>query len=266
VRWKSPLAAKKLFALFQKAPTQEEQIAYAAQLRLVTLGWPKGARETYFRWFLRAEFNRAGNLAKFIADIRKDAIETLPDSEKEALAAVLNAAPEVQPAPPMASRLFVKNWSTVELAGLVEPLMKQPRNLARGRQLFQETGCTVCHLFKNEGGAVGPDLTLSGSKFGVRELVESMTEPSKTISDQYGTTQVTLKNGDVFSGRKVNEGPQLITIQENVFTSSDVRDFALKDVAKIEAFPVSLMPPGLINSCHPDEVADLLAWLISGSK
>jgi hypothetical protein len=51
-----------------------------------------------------------------------------------------------------------------------------------------------------------------------------------------------------------------------VFTSSDVRDFARKDIAKVEASLVSLMPPGLINTCHPDEVADLLAWLQSGSK
>jgi putative heme-binding domain-containing protein len=266
VRWNSPLAARKLFALLQKAPTQEEQISYAAPLRLVKDGWPAGARETYFRWFLRAEFNRAGHLARFIADIRKDAMESLSDNEKKDLAAVLNASPEEQPAPPMASRLFVKNWTTQELGDLVEPLMKQPRNLERGRQVFRETGCTVCHLFKAEGGAVGPDLTLSGSKFGVRELIESMTEPSKTISDQYGTTQVTLKTGEVFSGRKVNEGPELVTIQENVFTASDVRDFARKDLLKIEASPVSLMPPGLINTCHPDEVADLLAWLLSGSK
>jgi putative heme-binding domain-containing protein len=144
--------------------------------------------------------------------------------------------------------------------------MKEARNLERGKQLFRETGCTVCHLFKSEGGAVGPDLTLSGSKFGVRELIESMTEPSKTISDQYGTTQVTLKSGETFIGRKVNEGPELVTLQENVFTSSDVRDFARKDISKVEASLVSLMPPGLINTCHPDEVADLLAWLQSGSK
>jgi putative heme-binding domain-containing protein len=109
-------------------------------------------------------------------------------------------------------------------------------------------------------------LTLSASKFAIRELLESIVEPSKTISDQYGTTQVTLKNGDSFVGRKVNEGPQLITLQENVFSPSDVRDFPLKDVSKIEASPVSLMPPGLANTCQPDEIADLLAWIQSGIR
>jgi len=266
VRWKSPLAAQKLFPLFQRAYTQEEQIGYAAALRFVSEGWPAGSREIYFRWFLRADFNKAGHLAKFIADIRNDAIASLVPEEKEALEKVLSAPPEVQPAPPVASRLFVKNWSTDELVAEVEPLLNGKRDIERGKTLFRETGCVACHLFKNEGGVVGPELTLATRKFGVRELIESLTEPSKTISDQYGTTQVTMKNGDIFVGRKVNEGPDMLQLQENIFTSSDVRTLKHSDISKSEASPISLMPPGLINTCHPDEVADLFVWLQSGSK
>lgn len=162
-------------------------------------GWPAGSREIYFRWFLRAEFNKAGHLAKFITDIRNDAIASLAPEEKLALEKVLSAPPEVQPAPPVASRLFVKNWSTNELVAEVEPLLNAKRDIERGKTLFRETGCVACHLFKNEGGVVGPDLTLATRKFGVRELVESLTEPSKTISDQYGTTQVTMKTATSLS-------------------------------------------------------------------
>jgi hypothetical protein len=57
-----------------------------------------------------------------------------------------------------------------------------------------------------------------------------------------------------------------LQIQENIFTASDVRSFARKDIQKVEVSPVSLMPPGLINTCHPDEVADLIAWLQAGAK
>ena len=265
-RWKSPLAAQKIFPLFQKAPTQEEQIAFAAALRLVPDGWPQGAREAYFRWFLREQFNKRGDLALFIANIRRDAVASLSPEETIALDKVLNAPPEAQPLPPVASRLFVKNWTTEELVAEVGPLLKAPRDLKRGKSIFRETGCIACHVFKDEGGAVGPDLTLAGGKFGPRELIESITEPSKVISDQYGTTQVTLKNGDVFVGRKVSEGPDGVQIQENIFAASDVRSFPRKDIQKIEASPVSLMPPGLINTCHPDEVADLIAWFQSGGK
>ncbi len=31
-------------------------------------------------------------------------------------------------------------------------------------------------------------------------------------------------------------------------------------------FPVSMMPPGLINALNPEELQDLLAYLLSGGK
>ena len=266
VRWNSPLAAQKVFSLFQKAASQEEQVSFAACLRLVKAGWPAGAREQFFRWFLREEFNKAGNLGKFMADIRKDSIASLSDAEKLALQPVLEAKPESRPAPPLASRLFVKNWTTAELLARVEPLMQQARQPEKGAALFRETGCVACHAFKGEGGAVGPDLTLLGGRFSVREIIESMTEPSKVISDQYGTVNVQLKDGTSHLGRLVNEGPDLVQIQENLFIPSDVRDFSRKDVAKLEVSPISLMPPGLLNTCHPEEVADFVSWLVSGLK
>jgi putative heme-binding domain-containing protein len=265
VRWKSPQAAQEIYPLFEKAPSQEEQMSFAASLRLVSEGWPEGAREKFFRWFLREEFHKAGNLAKFIADIRKDAVASLTDAEKVALEKVLSAPPESRPAPPVASRLFVKDWGTDELISQVEPLLKTKRDIERGKALLRETGCAACHLYRGEGGAVGPDLTLVGNRFTVREIIESMTEPSKVISDQYGTTLVALKNGTSYAGRMVNEGPDLVQIQENIFVPSDVRDFSRKDILKLEQSPLSLMPPGLLNTCHPDEVADLIAWLQKGA-
>jgi putative heme-binding domain-containing protein len=265
VRWKSPQAAQEIYPLFDKAPSQEEQMSFAASLRLVSEGWPEGAREKFFRWFLREEFHKAGNLAKFITDIRKDAVASLTDAEKVALEKVLSAPPESRPAPPVASRLFVKDWGTDELISQVEPLLKSKRDIERGKALFRETGCVACHLYRGEGGAVGPDLTLVGNRFTVREIIESMTEPSKVISDQYGTTLVALKNGASYAGRMVNEGPDLVQIQENIFVPSDVRDFSRKDILKLEQSPLSLMPPGLLNTCHPDEVADLIAWLQKGA-
>lgn len=271
VRWNSPLAVNKIYDLFRKAGSQEEQISYAACLRFPVAGWPKGAREDYFRWFLREEFNKPGHLGKFVADIRKEAVASfakaeLAPEERTALQTILDSKPESRPAPPVASRLFVKNWSTDELVSRVEPLLKNTRDPERGKTLFRETGCVVCHAFKGDGGAVGPDLTLLSGRFGVREIIESITEPSKVISDQYGTVNLTLKDGSIHLGRLVNEGPDLVQIQENLYIPSDVRDFARKEVAKMEASPISLMPPGLINTCHPEEVADLIAWLLSGIK
>jgi putative heme-binding domain-containing protein len=267
-RWKSPLLVAKVFPLFENAETAVDQISYAVSLRFAEVGWEPQAREKFFRWFLRPDFNRAGNLGKFIVDLRKDALLTLGAAEKAALRNILAVIPGAYPAADASavSRKYVKNWSTKDLVSQVEPLMEKPRNLERGRALFRETACVTCHAFQGEGGAVGPDLTLLGGRFRLHEIIESLTEPSKVISDQYGMSAITLNTGTVYVGRIVNEGPDLVQIQENVFGPSDVRDFARKEIQKLEPSPVSLMPPGLVNTCSAEEVADLVAWLISGIK
>lgn len=267
-RWKSPKLVEKVFALFEKADDPVDQISYGACLRFATEGWNAAARETFFRWFLRPSLNKGGNLTKFIVDIRKDALATLQPAEKVALKNVLSVIPGAYPTPeaPAAARAFVKNWSTKDLISSVEPLMSGKRNLEHGKTVFRETGCTSCHAFQGEGGAVGPELTLLGGRFGLKEIIESLTEPSKVISDQYGMTAITLKNGTVYIGRVVHEGPDLVQIQENVFGPSDVRDFSRKEIDKMEPSPVSLMPPGLVNTCKAEDVADMVAWLISGVK
>jgi putative heme-binding domain-containing protein len=267
-RWKSPQLVEKVYPLFEAAANPVDQISYATTLRFASEGWTPRAREKFFRWFLRPDFNRAGHLSKFIVDIRKDALQTLQEAEKAALKNVLAVIPGALPetSAPVVARSFVKNWSTKDLVSQVEPLMEKPRNLERGKTLFRETGCTTCHAFQGEGGAVGPELTLLGGRFAVKDVIESLTEPSKVISDQYGMSAITLKTGTVYVGRIVNEGADLVQIQENVFGPSDVRDFSRKEIEKIEPSPVSLMPPGLVNSCKAEEVADMVAWLLSGIK
>ncbi len=91
--------------------------------------------------------------------------------------------------------MFVRDWVADGLTSQLEPLLKTKRDIQRGKALFRETGCVAYHLYRGEGKAVGPAQTLMGHRLTVRGIIESMTEPGKVISDQYGTTAVTLKNG-----------------------------------------------------------------------
>jgi putative heme-binding domain-containing protein len=266
VRWKSPLAAKLIFPLFEKAASQEEQISYAAALRFVADGWPSGAREKYFRWFLLEKFNKAGNLAKFIADIRKDATASLSEAELAAMKPILDAAPEKRPEPPLPSRLFVKNWDAGQLFAELETLLTANRDLERGKRLYRETGCLACHLFKGEGGVTGPDLTLAANKFPTREMLDHILEPSKVVSDQYASTLIELEDGSVITGRLINNDAEKVQIQPNLYAPADVREFLRKEVVEMKPSPISLMPAGLLNTCHSDEVADLFAYLQTGLK
>ena len=71
------------------------------------------------------------------------------------------------------------------------------RDFINGRKMFGAASCFACHRFNQEGGAIGPDLTSVAGKFSPRDLLESIIEPGKEISDQYGQMIFEMKDGTV---------------------------------------------------------------------
>src|SRR5262249_14887756 len=181
----APGVAAKTLNLLSKALTQEEQIEYALSLRNLKKGWTMKQREDYFKWFLKAAAYKGGNsFAGFVRNIKTEAVKTLTPEEQTALKPILDAKPEVvKPviAPP---RPFVKKWTTGEVEQRANKGLKT-RTFNNGRAMFAAANCFACHRFSQEGGSTGPDLTGVAGRFGIHDLVESITEPSKVISDQY---------------------------------------------------------------------------------
>ena len=262
----APPAAAKIMAALRSAPTQEEQMEYARALRVLKTGWTQPLREEYFRWFLKAaNFKGGASMAGFMRDMKNDAITTLNEVEKTALKAILETRPQLKSPLEalMANRPFVKEWTVNELVPVVERGLKEGRNFERGRQFFGAAGCASCHRFDNDGASVGPDVTNVAGRFNVRDLLESIVEPSKAISDQYGAIVIRKKNGEVVTGRVGNLNGENLMVIENMFAPNDFADVKRQDVESIEPSKVSMMPEGLLNTFKPDEIQDLMAYLLS---
>ena len=76
----APYAAAVLVEALENAATQEEQIRFAAMLRLLKTGWNADLQERYFQWFVQAGTYRGGaSFATFVANIRAEAIAGLND-------------------------------------------------------------------------------------------------------------------------------------------------------------------------------------------
>ena len=261
----APSAATKLMAALRAAPTQEEQLEYARALRVLKSGWTPPLREEYFRWFLKAaNFKGGASLAGFLRDMKNDAVATLSEEEKNTLKPILEARPERKsPLELLASRQLVREWKVNDLAPVVERGLRGGRNFERGRKLFGEVGCASCHRFDNEGASVGPDLTAVAGRFSVRDLLESILEPSKEISDQYGAIVIRKKDGEVVTGRVGNLNGDILMVIENMFAPNDFTNVKRQDIKSIEPSKVSMMPEGLLNSLKEDEIQDLTAFLLS---
>lgn len=261
----APSAAPKVVAALRSAPTQEEQVDYAVSLRTLKAGWTPALRQEYFRWFVTAEDFRGGNtFASSLRRAKKEAVDNLSDDERASLKTVLEAHTEHKsPREALMARPFVRDWKLDELVSKVQAGLRGGRNFDRGRQLYSTVACSACHRFVNEGGSVGPDLTGVAGRFSLHDLLESMVEPSKVISDQYQAINIRLKNGDVISGRVGNLNGADINVIEDMFEPGKMTSVKRANIASIEPSKVSPMPEGLLNSLQLDEIQDLVAYLLA---
>jgi putative heme-binding domain-containing protein len=255
----------KAVPLVNNAPTQEEQIGYAKSLRLAKAGWTPPLREEFFKWFSRAaNYTGGASFGMFIEDIKRDSLAGLSDAEKAALKPILEAPPAAK-SPTFAAKplAFVKQWTVKDLEGVLNVGLEGGRNFENGRNSFGAIGCFACHRFNFEGGAVGPDLTSVSGKFGPRDLLESIIEPSKEISDQYGSMDFKMKNGSLVVGRIMNLKEDTLMVNINMLDPNAIQSLKRADIESINPSKVSMMPPGLVNMLKEDDILDLLAYLLS---
>jgi putative heme-binding domain-containing protein len=260
----APTVAAKTMALLEEAPTQEEQIDYARALRVLKTGWTPELRQAQFEWFVKAMSYRGGNSFElFVTNIRNDAIATLTPAETAALAPILDKKPEpTQPILAVKPRPVVKEWKPDEVLALAQSGLSG-RNFDRGRQMFAAANCFACHRYDNAGGAIGPDLSSLAGRFGVREVVESIMEPSKVVSDQYQAVTVVTDDGREITGRIVNLKGNTFMINTNMLDPNALEPIDRTAIESQTPAKLSMMPTGLLNTLKEDEILDLLAYLLS---
>lgn len=263
----APDTAARTIELLENAPTQEEQIQFAYSLRTLREGWTDELRERYFNWFNNASASRRGgaSFGGFLTNIRKDAVATLTDQQKEQFKELLEAKPEMVEPTAVQRTQVVKEWT---VSDLLEPAQTKlaGRNFQKGKQYFTEAGCYKCHRFRGDGGNTGPDLTAAGTRFDHKALLESLIEPSKVISDQYEASQFILDDGRVITGRVVNMNGGRLSIMENMLDPGKHTQVDRKSVEEVLTSTVSMMPTGLLNTFTEEEILDLLAFIRSAGN
>ena len=258
----APKVVDKTMKLLAEAPTQEEQMEYAKSLRMLKTGWTMDQRKTYFSWYLKAANFRGGNsLGGFLSNMKRDAVATLTADEKTELKPILDAKPITGPVTFGPPRDFVKKWKMDDLVGPLGTKMTG-RDFDRGRKLFGEAKCFACHRFATEGGAMGPDLTAAAGRFSARDLLESILDPSKEISDQYAAVVITTEDR-TYVGRIVNLHGDNLVVMTDMLDPNKLTNVSHRKVQSIKPSKVSPMPEGLLDTFKEDEILDLMAYLLS---
>lgn len=240
-----------------------QKLHYAFVLRNATAGWTLPLRKEYFAFLRRAhEWSGGASFQGFLTNIEKDALENATDSERLALEATGVLAPYRAPELPKPQGPG-RAWTKDAILALAGDRLKSGRNFERGKRAFAAARCVVCHRFGGEGGATGPDLTQGAGRFGVKDLVEAIVEPSRVVSDQYRASMIATDSGQVITGRVVNETGDALVVVTDPENSGKVAEIPKRSIEAVKPSAVSLMPENLLSPLGENEVLDLLAYLLS---
>lgn len=93
VRLKSESGVGKTLKLAATSTEQAEQMHYLFVLRNAEVGWTIDHRRVYFQLLARtSDYIGGQGMGSFLAQIRSDAIDSLPVSERDELASVIKAS------------------------------------------------------------------------------------------------------------------------------------------------------------------------------
>ena len=129
-------------------------------------------------------------------------------------------------------------------------------DLSQGRLLFQGI-CAACHTLYGEGAKIGPDLTGSG-RANLDYLLENIVEPSAVVSAEYRLSDVTMKDGRELAGIVKARTGRTLTLR----TLTEEQTVELSEVVKEDTSALSMMPEGLLLALQPEQVRDLIAYLM----
>jgi putative heme-binding domain-containing protein len=218
------------------------------------------------RWFKEAgrEYGDGASYPKFLVNFRKDAVASLNETERIALGGLLDDPNLIASYKQTKERKFVKEWKLADLEPALERVASG-RNFQNAKAAFNDSQCILCHRLGNEGGSVGPELTGASSKYSRRDILESILEPSKVLSDQYQNYIVVKKDGEDVTGKIVDETDDKLGIEPNPLEVKRI-DVKKSDITERRPSKVSPMPEGLVNQLTEEEILDLLAYIEAAGK
>lgn len=129
-------------------------------------------------------------------------------------------------------------------------------SLEKGKTMFA-SACAVCHSVGGQGGQIGPVLNGAAAS-GTEAMLRAILTPNAAMEAGYRNYRVELKDGDILDGFFISEDESAILLRQP--NLEDQRILKSK-VRRAEFTQKSLMPEGLLDAMHPEDVRDLFAYL-----
>ena len=200
------------------------------------------------------------------------------DSDQEIFTIISNGVPGTAMPPNGATQQGVgmteeELWQVITYIRSVEHKpVEMTGDSKRGRELFfGSAACSTCHMFKGQGGRLGPDLTASGTARSLDYLIDSIRYPSrrlaqglgeamKEFTEEYETVSVVTDDGTRLQGTLLNEDSFTIQFLD---TREQVHSFEKSSLKSWGKSRQSLMPAYDGKTLPEKDLNDILAFLVN---
>lgn len=162
-------------------------------------------------------------------------------------------------------RFLPEDQRVKRLGSVIRPeqILAVPGDPDRGRRLFLEAPglqCRSCHRAQGQGVEVGPDLDGIGKKYDAARILESIIDPSRQVDAKYVAYLLETKSGQTYHGLLVRRDDKSVVLKD---AQNKLIEVAVNEIEALLPQAKSLMPELLLRDLTAEQVADLLAYLLS---
>jgi putative heme-binding domain-containing protein len=97
----------------------------------------------------------------------------------------------------------------------------------------------------------------------MRDLLESVIDPSKEVSDQYQAVEIRTKDERVVIGRIVNLNGDSVQVNTDMQNPGSTVGVNRNNIESMKPSKLSMMPTALLDTFKEDEILDLMAYMLS---
>jgi cytochrome c oxidase cbb3-type subunit III len=135
-----------------------------------------------------------------------------------------------------------------------------PGDPVRGETIFQgKAGCSGCHMIAGKGGFIASDLSTYANTHAAEQIRSAMTAPAPAGDRRARLVTTTTREGGKIIGRIRNEDNFSLQLQtlDGTFVS-----LAKSDLERLEYSTQTLMPSDYSSTLSPDELNDVVSYLM----
>jgi putative heme-binding domain-containing protein len=225
------------------------------------------SRRVVFEALNRAEkLNGASTYFKAIQDTRSEMAAALPAEQMTALAAVIHPPKAAELSPHALPGHTFRVWKLEDLEPRLAEVARG-RSFEKGRAAAITAQCVFCHTMSRDrslpAGLFGPELVQVSARFGRRDLLDHILNPSKVVDEKFRFVTVVRTDGRTVTGSLEGEDDERIILRPSPL-APEVVEIGKSLVRSRSVSEVSPMPASLLNALKAEQILDLLAFIEAG--